>query len=127
MKTFKLEELQTIKRQSGIYALKKEGVIVYIGQSKNVYCRILEHIMEAKKDFDDIIAIYCEDMTDVEVTEVSIIAILKPKYNMLHTDIELYHRLLPTKVKEDLKIEDINKLKVKVNGIIKHFIEKVSV
>jgi len=37
---------------SGIYYLIQDGVIVYVGQSKNIRKRIASHIVEGKKKFD---------------------------------------------------------------------------
>lgn len=109
MQDFKLSNLQHIKRESGIYALKKDNQIVYVGQSINVYTRILEHIVEKSKDFDEINAIYNDNILNVQTMEVVIIGILKPKYNKLIIDEQLFLKVLPQDIKQKLGITDIDK------------------
>ena len=103
MKTnFKLAELQYLKRKIGIYCLKDNGRIVYIGQSKNVYCRCLEHIIEGAKTFDSIRAIYLDDSVEVQIMESLIIGTYTPKYNKLIVDPYTYYSSLPYEIKSDL-------------------------
>lgn len=106
-----LSKLQEIKRKTGIYALKKDGVIVYIGQSSNVYCRVLEHIIENKKEFDDIKAVYHESKTVIEINEVAIIGLLKPKYNKLVIEFDLFFNIIPKSIlsqtREELKKDSL--------------------
>ena len=109
MQDFKLSNLQHIKRESGIYALKKDKEIVYVGQSINVQTRILEHIVEKSKDFDEINAIYNDNILNVQTMEVVIIGILKPKYNKLIIDEQLFLKVLPQDIKQKLGITDIDK------------------
>ena len=109
MQDFKLSNLQHIKRESGIYVLKKDNQIVYVGQSINVYTRILEHIVEKSKDFDEINAIYNDNILNVQTMEVIIIGILKPKYNKLIIDEQLFLKVLPQDIKQKLGITDIDK------------------
>lgn len=107
-----ISDLQHIKRRDGIYALKKEGVIVYIGQSTNVYCRLLEHIIDGVKDFDDVKALYHNSRTSIEINEVVIIGLLKPKYNKLVIDFDLFYNILPKSIhsqtREELKNDSIS-------------------
>lgn len=104
----KTSSLQHIKRESGIYALKKHKEIVYVGQSNNVYTRILEHIVDKNKDFDEISVAYNEDILKVQTMEVVVIGILKPKYNKLVIDSELFLKVIPYEIKKQLNIKDDN-------------------
>ncbi len=92
---FTLESLQSIKRCNGIYALKKDSEIVYIGRSSNIYLRILEHIVDGVKDFDSISKVYFDDITVSEIIETFIIDMLKPEYNELIMDKFDYYCTLP--------------------------------
>ena len=49
---FTLEELQVARNVDGVYFLYNENKeLVYIGKSRNIYLRILEHKFENKKKF----------------------------------------------------------------------------
>lgn len=97
----KIKDLQHIKRQNGIYALCKDKEIVYIGVSKNVYCRVLEHIIDDSKDFNNVIGLYNDNILNTEITEVVIISRLKPKYNKLVIDEDLFFKTLPKSILGD--------------------------
>ena len=48
-----LERAQSMSEAKGIYFLISDGIIVYIGESTNVYKRIAEHLKDSKlKRFD---------------------------------------------------------------------------
>lgn len=94
-----LQELQKIKREQGIYALIKDCEIVYIGQSKNVYTRVLEHIVDGKKEFDEISFLCTSETLLLEIVEIFAIAQVKPKYNKLVADFENFYYLLPHSIK----------------------------
>ena len=81
MKNANLKTLQKVKRDSGIYALFNKDELVYIGQSSNLYLRVLEHIVEGKKDFDGIKCAYNNKLLYILVMETILISKLKPKLN----------------------------------------------
>jgi len=100
-KTFTLDGIQDL-RSEGLYFLYKDGKIVYIGVSKNVYVRILEHSFEDKKDFDSLkVLTHNQDAGFIvlEIMEVFLINRLTPKYNKLVVkDIFTYYHTLPSPV-----------------------------
>jgi len=84
-KTFTLEGIQDL-RKAGLYFLYKDHELVYIGVSKNVYVRILEHSFENKKEFDSVKTLIATDSinhTMTELIEVFLIHNLKPTYNKM--------------------------------------------
>jgi len=104
-----LKDLQHISRKNGLYLLIKDGKIVYIGQSGNIYTRILEHLTEKKKYFDLVIPIYNENKTLTEIVEVGLIDMMKPTYNKLVIDRKVFFMTLPYIVKKEtttFSIED---------------------
>ena len=64
----------------GIYFLKCDGEIVYIGQSRSVYGRISTHKNEGRKKFDKVIFLPCH-VNDLNDFEGFFINLLRPKYN----------------------------------------------
>ena len=64
----------------GIYFLKFEGQIVYVGQSKSVYSRVSTHKTARIKKFDQIIFMPCEQK-NLNDFEGFFINLLRPKYN----------------------------------------------
>jgi excinuclease UvrABC nuclease subunit len=122
-----LENLQDVKRENGIYFLFKGEKIVYIGHSINVYTRILEHIIENKKTFDYIKAVYNSDILKTEILEVILISEVRPKYNKLVVnDSRLYFYSLPNSVSKKYNydvlasdgkyiLEKINEIDKKIN------------
>lgn len=64
----------------GVYALFKEGVCVYIGESSNVPYRLQQHYKEGVKDFDDF-RVYRSD--NRKALEADLIQIFRPKYNIV--------------------------------------------
>lgn len=67
-------------QKSGIYFLKHEKTIVYVGQSVAVGSRISQHIMDGSKTFDEVVIFYC-DPTELDHWEGFFIRLLRPKYN----------------------------------------------
>lgn len=65
--------------KEGVYFLKKEGVVVYIGESDNILRRIGQHISDGKKDFDSF-EVY--PTADRKRLEAFLIKTLRPKYNI---------------------------------------------
>ena len=114
-----LKDLQNIKRCNGIYFLFDKNEIVYIGYSRNVYCRVLEHIIEDVKVFDEVTALYNEDLLTSQVMEVALISELKTKYNKLSIDFDLYWRVLPLEVKKQLgEADNLENTKRKAKAIL---------
>lgn len=120
---FKLAELQYLKREIGIYCLKDNGRIVYIGQSKNVYCRCLEHIIEGVKTFDSMRAMYLDDSVEVQIMEAIIIGLYTPKYNKLIVDPYTYYSSLPYEIKSNLSKKNYKEVE-KLANIIYSTIEE---
>lgn len=110
MKNANLKTLQKVKRDSGIYALFSKDELVYIGQSSNLYLRVLEHIVEGKKDFDGIKCAYNNKLLDIQVMETILISKLKPKLNKLIVDIDFYFKILPLETKKQLSCSDVQVL-----------------
>lgn len=69
-------------KQSGIYFLWYEGVVVYVGQALNMRGRIASHLSEGRKIFD---AVSCRPMKgNFNYWERYYIERLLPKYNQCH-------------------------------------------
>lgn len=69
-----------INTPPGIYFLCKGLRIVYIGKAKNVYSRIITHISEEKKDFDQVYFISCH-INNLTVFERALIRYYRPPLN----------------------------------------------
>ena len=69
-----------ISEIGGIYFLLQNYVVVYVGQSKNIYLRISSHIAQGEKKFDYACAIKCEE-SQRDALEAAFMGLLKPKYN----------------------------------------------
>jgi len=64
----------------GIYFLIKDGIIVYVGQSKKVFSRIEAHREDPKKDFDAACYFECKE-NELDIFERVLIQAFWPKYN----------------------------------------------
>jgi len=110
-KTFTLDGIQDL-RKAGLYFLYKNDVLVYIGVSKNIYVRVLEHCFDNTKDFDSIKAISTKDnanRTVTEIMEVFLISNYKPKYNkLIASDIFTYFNTLPSSIKSIIGKDNFN-------------------
>ncbi len=73
--------LDSFEMNSGIYFLYDNDELVYIGQAYNITRRILDHVLEATKQFNKVRynLVPKESLTEVETT---LIKALKPKYNV---------------------------------------------
>ena len=101
-KKFTLEELQSVRSMEGIYALTDNDKIIYIGYSRNLYIRSLEHSFEVKKQFNNISFLETSG-TVAEVLEFYLIYKIRPKENILHTkDFKSWYFSLPSIVKNDI-------------------------
>lgn len=69
-----------LKSTCGVYFLKFEGQIVYVGQSRSVYGRVSTHKAERTKKFDQITFMPC-DPKELNEFEGFFINLLKLKYN----------------------------------------------
>ena len=98
---FTLEDIQGLRKKTGIYFLIKNDVVVYVGQSIDIYTRVLEHKFENKKEFDNVKALVIEDNTKREIYEMSFISILKPKCNILSFELKDWYNSLPSICKTD--------------------------
>jgi len=82
---------QDTRHTPGIYALKKDEEIVYIGSSRDIYTRLLEHKVDEEKDFDSASSIETIGKNEGadsfrKMIEMGIICQLKPKYNKIFFD-----------------------------------------
>lgn len=114
MEKFTLDSIQNLKT-SGLYFLYENNILVYIGISRNIYNRVLEHNFNGK--IFDSVKMYenLQNMpyTALEIIEVLLISKACPKYNKLKIDNDLiYIRTLPTIAKEEALLSDSNIEKV---------------
>jgi hypothetical protein len=72
--------VENINTPPGIYFLCLEGKIVYIGQSVNVAQRIVTHLNERQKEFNEVYFIPCH-VNNLLTFEASLIRFFSPKYN----------------------------------------------
>lgn len=63
----------------GCYLLIKNGVVVYVGQSVNIWARVGVHLANPLKDFDSFC--YCEVAGDLNEKEAELIIKHKPHIN----------------------------------------------
>ena len=73
-----LDKLMVVESVTGIYFLVKDGKIVYVGQSTNIFARVGTH--KTDKDFDKAIYFECPS-TELDDLEYELINILQPEYN----------------------------------------------
>lgn len=67
----------------GVYALIRDGQVVYVGQSRHVHARIANH--QNDKPFDEVLV--CEvAQQDLDDVETFLIAMLNPPLNRMHAD-----------------------------------------
>jgi excinuclease UvrABC nuclease subunit len=64
-----------------VYLLISKGRVVYVGQSRSLRKRLSHH---SEKVFDRVEVIGCDDSYWASVTELRLIAKLRPKYNRQH-------------------------------------------
>ena len=69
-------------RKKGIYTLLSNGDVVYIGKSRScIAVRLNSHYRDSNKDFDEVISYLIEGDSDINVVEIYLINLYKPKYN----------------------------------------------
>lgn len=76
----RMKNMVVIPNSIGIYFLIKDGVIVYIGQSKKVFSRIESHKDDSKKEFDSACYFECKE-EELDTFEKVLIQAFWPKYN----------------------------------------------
>jgi hypothetical protein len=64
----------------GVYVLMEDGVVMYVGQSTNVYQRIAQHMNMAPFSFTDFVVIEC-DKEQLLHDEAKYIHEYQPKWN----------------------------------------------
>lgn len=108
----KLKDFQCTRNKQGVYFLYREnGDLCYIGQSTNIYLRILEHIAESSKEFSFFRFIQIEDNDFMELFEVYLISsycgIFK-LYNklVLCDEFEYFLMYLPSSIRKKYIYED---------------------
>lgn len=86
-------------RCCAVYALLARGEVIYVGQSKNVYCRIAQHVVRrdgpkysaprvtgavksVKYDFDQVFVRFCAK-EELDKLELELIDKFNPKYNVI--------------------------------------------
>ncbi len=108
---FTLEELQVARSVSGVYFLYNENKeLVYIGKSRNIYLRILEHKFENKKKFSFFKLAGTRSEIFADLLEVCLIDIYSKKANLynktaLNTSFDNFYYHLPEYVKKDSRLE----------------------
>ena len=80
------KKLQKYRSVQGIYALIQNSKIVYIGYSKNVYIRSLEHIADGKIVFNDLKCMPYVNREEGLIYEMALISIAKPIHNKIKFD-----------------------------------------
>ena len=80
-----LKDLQKTRDKQGIYFLyNQDKELIYIGQSRNIYIRLLEHIAENKKQLEYFKAIKIDDSDFMELMEIYLIQLYKETHNLLN-------------------------------------------
>lgn len=74
-------EVRLPAEQPGIYVLFNGGVVVYVGQSNNVFRRVGQHHGDIGKDFDEWTYVVVRDRRDRLRFERELIALHKPAHN----------------------------------------------
>ena len=75
----KYEQIHGIKSKKGIYILKNESEIVYIGKSISLRDRLLNHW--GQKLFDEIEILLIENEADINIIEPYLVSVYKPCLN----------------------------------------------
>lgn len=65
---------------NGVYVLYSDGDVVYIGKSKNVFMRIIAHINDKGKNFDQYQIIECKE-DELDIYKRILINTYLPRYN----------------------------------------------
>ena len=75
-------DLSVIRKNGccGVYFLLREGEVVYVGKSRNVVCRVAQHIFENTKEFNEVFYVPLVK-EELDRFEAEMIRALEPKYN----------------------------------------------
>ena len=109
-----LEKLQRYRNKEGVYTLFNNEEIVYIGYSRNVYVRILEHIVDSKKIFNRIMSFSSSHLSeeDALIMEMLLICKYSPEYNIVKfSSFKMWFNSLPSVHK---KLDFYNQISLKV-------------
>lgn len=106
--SIKLEDLQCLRKKQGVYFLyDKNKELVYIGESGNVYVRLLEHIIQDEKEISYFKCVSLKNQTFMQVLEVKFINRFTPKYNKLVVnDINKWFNTIPKICKQEMAKDD---------------------
>ena len=102
------EKLKDIPEQPGVYLMKNDSKIIYVGKAKNLRNRVLSYFMkesdnaktkELVKNIVDIEFFLCNTEVDALILENNLIKKHSPKYNIALKDEKTYPYLKLTKEK----------------------------
>ena len=119
-----LKYLQKTREKQGIYFLyNQDKELIYIGQSRNIYIRLLEHIAENKKQFDSFKAIKIDDSDFMELMEIYLIQLYKETHNLLNRltikfDFENFFLNVPSSIRLKYNIQDFKILFQEIEPLI---------
>ncbi len=102
-----IETLKTLPHKSGVYLYKnKFGDVIYVGKSKNLKNRVSSYFFSSNKssktlklvrEIDSIEYIITPSEKDALLQEARLILQLRPKYNVLIKDVNIYPYILFSK------------------------------
>lgn len=93
------EKLKEIPENPGVYLMKKDASVIYVGKAKNLKRRVLSYFnrehedaktIELVKNIQDIEFILCNSEVDALILENNLIKKYLPKYNILLKDQKTY-------------------------------------
>lgn len=119
-----LKDLQKTREKQGIYFLyNQDKELIYIGQSRNIYIRLLEHIAENKKQFFYFKAIKIDDSDFMELMEIYLIQLYKETHNLLNRltikfDFENFFLNVPSSIRLKYNIQDFKILFQEIEPLI---------
>lgn len=119
-----LKNLQKTRDIQGIYFLYNENKeLIYIGQSRNIYVRLLEHIAENKKHYQYFKAIKIEDSDFMELMEIYLIQLYKESHNLMNRlsvkfDFENFFLHIPSSLRLKYNIDNFKNLFQEIEPLI---------
>lgn len=93
------EKLREIPENPGVYLMKKNSTVIYVGKAKSLKKRVLSYFnrehedpktIELVKNIEDIEFILCNSEVDALILENNLIKKYSPKYNILLKDQKTY-------------------------------------
>lgn len=108
-----IKKIKNARGMAGIYFLFENENLVYIGQSSDVYVRLLEHLAENEKKFTSFelcgVNKNQQDEFLFQLFELCSISVYKPKYNKLVVkDLWEWYNILPQKFKDNITLYGFN-------------------